>query len=134
MARGTYISRGRQERNHAMSKEFNIDNGNGTTDDDCILHCNTGIEIKSAKIVYTEQTDSGDASSAHVKVGTTVGGVDVVAQTALGNAAAANSETALTLVDPKINAGESVWVRHTGVASTQVGKYKIAIEYVVDHA
>jgi hypothetical protein len=128
----TYINRGRNKRNFVVSKEFNIDNGAGTTDDDLLVYFPDEVTLHSANVVYTEASDSGDASSANVKLGTAAAGAQIVAATNLENAKAVSSTTSLTLAMTRLVAGTAVWVRHTGVATTQVGKYKVALEYEVE--
>lgn len=122
------------KRRHMMSKEFDIDVGAGTTVDDLMLHTTVGITPIAAQVVYTEQTDSGDASGATIQLGTTKGGSNIVAATNLENAKAVGSKTALTLgsgVDD-VPANGNVWARLTGIAATQVGKFKVDLEYVVN--
>ena len=128
----TYINRGRNKRNFLVSKEFNIDNGSGATDDDLLVYFPDRVTLHSAKVVYTEASDSGDASSANVKLGTAAGGNQIVAATDLENAKAVSSTTSLTLAMTRLVAATVVWVRHTGVATTQVGKYKVVLEYEVE--
>ncbi|MBT3390336.1 MAG: hypothetical protein HN413_07980 [Chloroflexi bacterium] len=122
------------ERKQVLSKEFNLDNGAGTTDDDLVLHSMQSVTPVAAQVVYTEASDSGDASGANVKVGSSQGGSDVVAATNLENGKAVGSVTALTLGSGVDDVGDngSIWVRHTGVAATQVGKYKVLVEYILN--
>lgn len=110
-----------------VSKEFNIDNGSGTTDDDLLLVPASQILIASAYVMYTEATDTAGAASATVQVGTTAGGVDIVAATALEVSKAIGAKTALTIASGVVEAGEFVFVRHTGIATTEVGKYKVVL-------
>ena len=111
---------------------FNIDNGAGTTVDQIILVPSVPITIRAARVVYTEATDTAGAENANVKIGTTVGGEDIVATTALQVSKAIGSVTNLTIADGAIAANELVAVRHTGVAATEVGQYFVQIEYTVD--
>lgn len=115
-----------------LSKEFNIDNGSGTTDDDLILHTTRAITIVRAQVVYTVATDTAGAASANVKIGTTQGGSGIVAATALQVSKAIGATTSMTVVDGRVAANGNVWVRHTGIAATEVGNYKVLIEYTVD--
>jgi hypothetical protein len=117
--------------NQVMSKEFNIDNGNGVTDDDLMGNFRNGAVPIAAWVVYSEASDSGDASGASIQLGSSKGGSDIVAATNLENGKAIGSVTALTLgsgVDD-VGAYGSIWARHTGVAATQVGKYYVIVEY-----
>jgi hypothetical protein len=115
-----------------LSKEFNIDNGSGTTDDDLVLHTTRPITIIRAQVVYTVATDTAGAASANVKIGTTAGGSGIVAATALQVSKAVGAKTSLTVVDGKVAADGNVWIRHTGIAATEAGNYKVLIEYTVD--
>lgn len=127
-----YVNRGSNKDNQLMSQEFNIDNGAGTTVDELVGYMTDQATPVRAFLVYTEASDSGDASGANVKVGTSVGGAQIVAATNLENGKAINSTTSLTLAVDKIAAGSAIWVRHTGIAATQVGKYRLFIDYHVD--
>lgn len=126
----TYIARGNQRFHLFRSKTFNIDNGSGTTDDDVIFsNLPYALEIKSVKVVYVEATDTTGAGSATVSLGTTAGGVDTVAATALEAAKAVGATTALTLVaaGAVYAAGSALFARHTGVASTEAGQYYLQV-------
>lgn len=120
--------------NYAISKEFNIDNGSGTTDDDIILIPDRAITISSAYVYYTEATDTTGAASASVALGTAVGGTQLVAATNLQVSKAVGGKTALTLASGAgaVAANGMVAVRHTGIAATEAGKYKVIISYTVD--
>lgn len=121
-------------RNFAVTKDFNIDNGTGTTDDDIVLVPSDGITIVAVRAVYVEATDSGGAASANFKVGTAVGGAEIVAATALEVSKAVGTKTAATLVTAAgaIAADGMIAVRHTGIAATEAGQYFVQIEYTVD--
>lgn len=123
-------------RQYAVSKEFTIGNGAGTTDDDILFLSSDGCTVIAANVVYTVATDSAGAASANVKVGTAVGGAQVVNTTALQISKAAGSRTALVLETGtgvlNIAANGFLAVRHTGVAATEAGKYKVVVEYTVD--
>lgn len=128
----TYVSRGTARRQIARSKQFNIDNGAGTTDDCCMLRHSQSIRIHAARAVYTDAT-TGTVAAATVGLGTTVAGVELVAATALENTKAIGTSTALTLkaAADAVAANTPVIARHTGVAVTQAGEYYVEIEYVV---
>jgi len=117
---------------HLVSQDFNIDNGSGTTVDEILLHAVHPLTIIGAKLVYTTATDTAGAASANVKIGTTAGGVDIVASTALTAAKAIGGVQTLTIADGEVAAGENIFVRHTGVATTEVGSYRVVIEYFSD--
>lgn len=124
-----YIARGNERFNYAVSVEFNIDNGSGATTDDIILVPDKDIFITHARVFYTEATDTAGAASATVKIGTTSGGAEIVAATNLQVSKAIGATTALTLVKNFAAAGSIISVRHTGVATTEGGKYKVQIRY-----
>ena len=127
-----HIPRDNMRRQVAVTKSFNIDNGNGTTDDDAFLMVSQPISIKSAKVFYTNAT-TGTVAAATVSVGTTAGGVELVAATNLENAKAIGTTTALTLTSAaaRVAANTMITARHTGVAVTQAGEYRVIVEYVV---
>lgn len=126
-----YINRGNNNRNYLVSKEFNVDNGAGTTDDDLLGYLPEDFTVVTVKRVYTEATDSSMGAPT-TKVGTAVGGEQIVTAKTVPEGAAVSSVTDLTLVTDKFAGGQAIWVRHTGVATTQAGKYKVVVEYEVD--
>lgn len=128
----TYIPRGTGAYKTARSVWFDIDNGSGTTIDDVILRHSQAISIKAARIVYVDAT-TGTVAAGNAKIGTTVGGNELVAATAYENTKAVGVATALTLKAAAsfVAAGTPICVRHTGVASTAAGQAVIFIEYVV---
>lgn len=113
----------------AKSVWFNLDNGSGTTIDDVILTPTKDITILSARIVYVDAT-SGTVAAGNAKLGTTVGGAEIVAATAYENSKTVGSYTDLVLVDALVPANSPVCVRHTGVAATAAGQAFVQIEYV----
>jgi hypothetical protein len=116
--------------NYAVSKDFNIDNGSGTTEDDIILVPNRTIVILSARVVYVEATDTAGAAGATVQLGTAVGGEQIAAAAALEVSKAVGDYTDLTLVSGIVVANGMIAVRHTGIAATEAGQYFVQIEYV----
>lgn len=112
----------------AKSMRFDLDNGAGTTIDDVILRPDVAITITAARIVYTDAT-SGTVAAGNAKIGTTVGGAEIVAATAYENAKAVGTKTDMTIVAGAVAAGTPVIVRHTGVAATQAGQAYVEIEY-----
>lgn len=127
-----YIARGAQRYKIIRSKTFNIDNGSGTTDDEVVLYSVNGLYIIDAHIIYQEATDTAGAENANVKIGTAAGGAQIVTATALAGAKAVGAVTQLALVagGEYVPAGSSVFVRHTGVASTEAGQYSVQIRYM----
>lgn len=127
-----YVSRGDGRRQIAKSVWFNLDNGSGTTIDDVILYCSQPVLIKAARIVYVDAT-TGTVAGGNAKIGTTVGGAEIVAATAYGDTATVGSVTAMTVIASaaRVAANTMISVRHTGVATTQAGQAYVEIEYVV---
>lgn len=118
-------------RKTAKTVWFNLDNGAGTTIDDIIMVANQALTITDARIVYVDAT-TGTVAAGNAKVGTTVGGAEIVAATAYANSATVGSTTAMTLVNAKVPAGTMISVRHTGVAATAAGQAFVQIEYMLD--
>lgn len=112
----------------ARSRLFNIDNGNGTTLDDTILVTTRPIRLHAARIVYTTET-AGTVAAANAKIGTTVGGAEIVAATAYENSKTVGLTTAMTLVITYVGAGAFICVRHTGIASTVAGEAYVELVY-----
>lgn len=112
----------------AKSQVFDLDNGAGTTIDDVILRPVVACTLLAARIVYVDAT-SGTVAAGNIKIGTTVGGVELVASTAYGNAKAVGTVTDLTLASAAVAANTPICVRHTGVAATAAGKAYVEIEY-----
>lgn len=110
---------------------FNLDNGSGTTVDDVAMRPTTAITLIAARIVYVDAT-TGTVAAGTASVGTTVGGVDLVAATAYENAKAVGATTAMVLALAAVAAGTPICVRHTGVASTQAGQAVVELDYTVD--
>lgn len=132
MTESTYVARGRNVRRQiARSKAFNLDNGAGTTIDDCILRHSQRVLPLAARIVYTDAT-TGTVAGGNAKIGTTVGGAEIVAATAYENTKAVGTTTAMAFASAAVlAAGQPVMVRHTGVAVTQAGESYVELEYLV---
>ena len=111
------------------SMRFDIDNGAGTTIDDVVLRSDVAVTITGVRAVYTDAT-TGTVAAGNFKVGTTVGGGEICAATAYGNAAAIGTITAATIVSGVVAAAAAVFVRHTGVAAVAVGQAYIEVEYI----
>lgn len=122
---------GTQLTQRARSVWFNLDNGSGTTIDDVLMKPTASITITAARIIYVDAT-SGTVAAGNVKLGTTVGGNDIVAATAYENTKAVGTETALVIAAGAVAAGGAVFVRHTGVAATVAGQAVVEIEYTID--
>jgi hypothetical protein len=127
-----FVARGAQRYRLEKTQVFNIDNGNGITIDD-VLFANlaTAIRIVSIRPVYTEATDTSGVASATYKVGTTAGGAEICAATALDvSKAVGGYGAAATLVAEVVPAGGSLFCRHTGIAATEGGQYYVQVEYM----
>lgn len=124
-----YVARGAAKRQEARSVWFNLDNGSGTTIDDVIYYCAQDIKIVSAGILIVDAT-TGTVAAGNAKIGTTVGGAELVAATAYPDSTAVGVRTAMTLTSAaaRVVAGSSIFVRHTGVASTAAGQ---AVVYII---
>ena len=131
LAGTTSISNSAQVVHVIKSRLFNIDNGSGTTLDDTILIPPVAITLVTARVIYTTET-TGTVAAATISVGTTVGGVDLVAATALENSKAVGTSTALTLAATAVSAGTPIIARHTGVATTATGEYYVQIRYTIN--
>ena len=110
---------------------FNLDNGSGVTIDDILLYCSQPVLVKAARIVYVDAT-AGTVAAGNAKIGTTVGGAEIVAATAYGDGATVGSVTALTVIQSaaRVAANTMISVRHTGVAATAAGQAYVEIEYI----
>jgi len=115
---------------YAVSEEYNVDNGAGTTEDDVILVPDRAITILAARLIFTEALGSGDAEGALFRMGTAVAGQEIVASVSLGNSQAVGSKLDLTIVSGVVAADGMIAARHTGVATTVTGKYKAQIAYI----
>lgn len=132
MPNARHVLAGEIARTHiAVSRVFDIDNGNGTTVDDAFLYLPYASTIRSAFVLYTTAT-AGTVAAATISLGTTVGGVDLVAATALVNAKTVGSVTALTLAASAVPASTMISARHTGIASTVAGEYRVVVTYTID--
>lgn len=112
----------------ARSVWFNLDNGAATTIDDVILRPAVAIVITAARAVYVDAT-TGTVAGANWKIGTTVGGAEVVAATAYENTKTVGAVTTGTIVSGAVAANTPVCVRHTGIAATAAGQAYVEIEY-----
>jgi hypothetical protein len=117
----------------ARSMRFDLDNGAGVTVDDVILRPGVAVTITAARIVYTDAT-TGTVAAGNARIGTTVGGSEIVASTAYENAKTIGTVTAMTIVAGAVAANAPVFVRHTGVAVTQAGQAYVEIEYQQNNA
>jgi hypothetical protein len=107
----------------------NIDNGSGTTADQVL--CGgfpTDAYVVAAWPLYTEATDTAGVASATWSLGIAAGGTTIVAATALEVSKAVGAAgTKATIVAPLLAAGNSLFMRHTGIASTEAGEYRLQV-------
>jgi hypothetical protein len=122
---------GTVSRRFAVSPSFDLDNGAGTTIDRVIFRPSVPITITAARIVYEDAT-TGTVAAGNARIGTTVGGSEIVASTAYENTKAVGTVTAMTIVSGAVAAATPICVRHTGVASTQAGFAHVEIEFTVN--
>lgn len=126
--KGAFIGRGNQRTIVLLTPAaFNIDNGAGTTLDYQL--CNLPFEcyLVDVRAVYSEATDTAGAASANFAVGVTAGGATMVAATPLAAAKAIGDTTVATITLDVLPANTTLWVRHTGVAATEVGQYFVQV-------
>lgn len=121
----------RQARTTVVSQTFNLDNGNGTTVDEVLIHGGPiGARILRVYALYQEVAQT--VAGGNFKLGTAAGGATIVAATAYTDTAAIGSVTEGVVLVDRLLPNASLWVRHTGVASTQTGTAKIVVEFVYD--
>lgn len=106
---------------------YNIDNGSGTTLDYQIGNFPFDCYLQDVRAIYSEATDTAGAASANFKLGVAAGGDTLVAATALEVAKAIGATTSATIAVDYLPANTTLWVRHTGVASTEVGQYFVQV-------
>lgn len=127
-----YIARGNQRLITFRSKTFNIDNGSGTADNDVIFAgLPSDAYVVDVKAVYVEATDTSGAASANFRLGTTSGGEQIVASTALAVSKAVGSTTSATIVAGRVAAGGACFARHVGIAATEAGQYYLQVSVLL---
>ena len=123
-----YIGRGNQRLIHlATPAAYNVDNGAGTTVDYQLGNFPFDCYLVDVRAIYSEATDTTGAASANFKLGVAAGGATLVAATALEAAKAIGATTTATIAVDYLPANTTLWVRHTGVASTEVGQYFVQV-------
>lgn len=122
----------RNPRSIIRSKTFNLDNGNGTTDDEVLFDAGSiSWRILRVYAVYQEATQT--VAAANFKLGVTAGGATLVAATAYEDSKAVGDITTGTvLLNGFLPKNEELFVRHTGVAATQTGTATIVVELSPD--
>ena len=119
----------RQMTGTARTVWFNLDNGAGTTIDDVVIRSVVPITVTAARALYVDAT-TGTVAAGNFRVGTTVGGSEIVAATAYENTKTVGTVTDGTIVAGTVAANGFVCVRHTGVAATAAGQAVVEIEYI----
>jgi hypothetical protein len=123
-----YIARGNQRTFVVTTPAaFNVDNGAATTLDYQLTNLPFACHVISVRAIYSEATDTAGAASANFKLGVTAGGATIVAATALEAAKAIGATTSGTVLVDVLPANTTLWVRHTGVAATEVGQYFVQV-------
>lgn len=121
----------RQSTTLVRSQFFNLDNGNGTTVDEPLFRTGSRpVRIVGIYAIYGEATQT--VAGGNFKLGSAAGGAQYVAATAYENTKAVGDTTSATLVTDYVPANTVVFVRHTGVASTQTGTASICVELAYD--
>lgn len=110
----------------------NVDNGNGTTADQVLFNSGpTGVRLLRVYALYaTEQ--AGTIAAANFKLGVAAGGATLVGATAYENSKAIGATTEGTILVDVVAPNTTVWVRHTGVASSAAGEVYYCVEFVYD--
>lgn len=109
----------------ARSRAFDLD---GTTSDDVMMYVTRQVKLLAARIVYSHAT-TGTVAAGNARIGTTVGGSEIVAATAYENAKTVGTITAMSLVITVVAAGSFISVRNTVVGATQAGEAYIELDY-----
>ena len=123
-----FVARGNQRYFHVITPAaFNVDNGAGTTVDYQLVNLPFDAYVIDVRAIYSEATDTAGAASANFKLGVAAGGDTIVAATALEAAKAIGATTVATVAADYLPANTTLWVRHTGVAATEVGQYFVQV-------
>lgn len=121
----------RQQINTVRSQFFNLDNGSGTTVDEPLFRTGAkGGRLVRVYALYGEATQT--VAGGNYKLGVAAGGATLVAATAYEDSKSVGDSTAATILVDRIPANTTVFVRHTGVASTQTGTATVCVEWVVN--
>lgn len=123
-----YIARGYQRCFLVQGAAQNIDNGSGTTADQVI--CGGfpfDAYIVAAWPLYTEATDTAGVASATWSLGVAAGGATIVAATALEVSKAVGAAGTKVVGLIPLPAGSSLFMRHTGIATTEAGEYRLQV-------
>lgn len=129
--RNPFIARGNQRTIVVSTPDaFNVDNGAGATADYQLVNLPFESYVLDVRAIYSEATDTTGAASANFKLGVAAGGATIVAATALEVSKAIGDYTTATIVSDLLPANTTLWVRHTGVASTEAGQYYVQVTLI----
>lgn len=118
-----------QQINTVRSQVINIDNGAGTTLDEALFNVGSkGGQLVRVYAIYNEA--AGTVAAANFKLGSAAGGAQYVAATAYTDSAAVGAVTSATIVEDTIPANGTVFLRHTGIATTALGQVFVCVEWV----
>lgn len=121
----------RQSKDTVRSQYFNLDNGAGTTVDEPLFRTGAkGGRLVRVYALYGEVTQT--VAGGNFKLGVSAGGATLVAATAYEDSKAVGTSTSATILVDSIPANTTVFVRHTGVATTQTGTASIIVEWVAN--
>lgn len=119
----------KQQINTVRSQIVNIDNGAGTTLDEALFNVGSkGGRLVRAYAIYNEA--AGTVAAANFKLGSAAGGAQYVAATAYTDNAAVGAVTSSTIVEDTLAPNATVFLRHTGIATTAAGQVFICVEWV----
>jgi len=118
-----------QQINTVRSQIVNIDNGAGTTLDEALFNVGAkGGRLVRVYAIYNEA--AGTVAGANYKLGSAAGGAQYVAATAYTDNAAVGAVTSGTIVEDVLAPNATVFLRHTGIATTAAGQVFVCVEWV----
>lgn len=111
------------------SRWFDLDVGAGVTTDEILLHTTQDLVPVAVRLLYADGP-AGTVSAGNIRIGTTMGGQDLVSTTAYNDAVTSGTVSPLAPLLSVIPAHTTIWVRHTGVAAGQAGQVMVELEYL----
>lgn len=118
-----------QQINTVRSQIVNIDNGAGTTLDEALFNVGSkGGRLVRVYAIYNEA--AGTVAGANFKLGSAAGGAQYVAATAYTDNAAVGAVTSATIAEDVLAPNATVFLRHTGIATTAAGQVFVCVEWV----
>ena len=103
----------------------------GNDGEQVIFNAVTASEVIEAGLIWEEATDTTGSEAGDVAIGTTTGGVDIVANTAYGVSQASGAYQALTITDGGLDAGDSVFASHDD-SGAEVGTFRFQLKIRVE--